>query len=580
MKINVIKLFYVLFILGGALITFGQTIVNTKHNLSVSGPGTVKASSETQICIFCHTPHNSSPVAPLWNRQNSGTTYVLYASSTLNATLGQPDGASMLCLSCHDGTIGLGNIMSGPQISFLGVTGVAYMPSGVKNLTNNLSNDHPISFIYNSTLATNDGQLKNPAAITPPVKLDPSSKVQCTSCHDPHENIYTNFLVTTSQASNLCNSCHNRTNWTASSHNTSTHTWNGVAPNPWFHTPYTTVAANACENCHNPHTAGGSARLLKYSIEENNCLDCHNGNAATKDIQTQVLKTYRHNVYGYTGLHDPTETAATMSQHVECTDCHNPHAANSTTASAPFVRGTEIGVSGINQSGTPVTVATNSYEICYKCHAGNSWAPSSSTARVISQNNVRLEFDTGNPSFHPVAGPRNSPDIVQSHLVSPNTPTTVLYCTSCHSNNDTSLGSVKGPHGSTYPQLLKLQYEKNDGSNSSSQTIESAQNYALCYSCHNRTSVILNSDNSNSNTFRYHNKHVVEERTPCNTCHDPHGISSLVPNSSTNNTHLINFRSGIVTPSSSGLLKYVDSTGYHGKCYLTCHGTNHNPRTY
>ena len=43
-------------------------IATTKHNLSVSGPGDVKASVETQICIFCHTPHGASPAAPLRER--------------------------------------------------------------------------------------------------------------------------------------------------------------------------------------------------------------------------------------------------------------------------------------------------------------------------------------------------------------------------------------------------------------------------------------------------------------------------------------------------------------------------------
>ncbi|VAX15466.1 Cytochrome c family protein, partial [hydrothermal vent metagenome] len=33
---------------------------NTKHNLSVSGPGTVKASTETRVCVFCHTPHQAN----------------------------------------------------------------------------------------------------------------------------------------------------------------------------------------------------------------------------------------------------------------------------------------------------------------------------------------------------------------------------------------------------------------------------------------------------------------------------------------------------------------------------------------
>ncbi|HVT83233.1 MAG TPA: hypothetical protein VHM90_21520, partial [Phycisphaerae bacterium] len=44
------------------------SIVNSPHNLSASGPGTVKAAGESQVCIFCHTPHNATPVKPLWNR--------------------------------------------------------------------------------------------------------------------------------------------------------------------------------------------------------------------------------------------------------------------------------------------------------------------------------------------------------------------------------------------------------------------------------------------------------------------------------------------------------------------------------
>jgi hypothetical protein len=89
-----------------------QSVVTTVHNLSVTGPGTVKASSETEVCIFCHTPHNSKPAGPLWNREDPGATYVLYNSSTLQAVPGQPDGSSILCLSCHDGTIALGNVVS------------------------------------------------------------------------------------------------------------------------------------------------------------------------------------------------------------------------------------------------------------------------------------------------------------------------------------------------------------------------------------------------------------------------------------------------------------------------------------
>lgn len=572
MKNRIIKLIIASMANGYLLISYGQTIVTTKHNLSVTGPGNVKASSESEICIFCHTPHNSSPQPPLWNHKNSGFTYTLYNSSTLNALPGQPDGSSVLCLSCHDGTVALGNVLSRPPISFAG--GITEIPAGNTNLTTDLSNDHPISFLYNSVLATNDGQLKTPSGIIPPVNLE-NSKVQCTSCHDPHKNLYSSFLVTSSQTSALCMSCHERTYWSTSSHKTSTKTWNGTAPNPWFHTPYTTVADNACENCHNPHNAGGKIRLMKYAGEENNCLDCHNGNAATKNIQTDMLKPYRHDVYNYMNIHEPNENASVSNKHVECADCHNAHATNSTAASAPFANGFETGVSGINQSGTSVSAVTNSYEICYKCHAGNSWSPASTTSRLISQNNVRLEFETSNPSFHPVVGPRNNIEVVPN-LLPPNTASTVIYCTACHASSGT--GSAAGPHGSIYPQIMKLQYLTTDGGTTETGTTESATAYELCYSCHDRAKIISQQDPP-PNTFRYHYLHIVGRRTPCNTCHDPHGISSSQGNA-TNNSNLINFRAGVVTPNQNGILRFEDRGLRTGACYLTCHGQDHEPKTY
>ncbi|MEN8194091.1 MAG: hypothetical protein ABFS12_14800, partial [Bacteroidota bacterium] len=144
----------------------GQSLSSTVHNLSVSGPGSIKATSETELCVFCHTPHNSSPRAPLWNKDDPGVSYTLYNSSTSEATIGQPDGSSILCLSCHDGTIALGSVLSRTSdISF--VSSITTMPSGASNLSTDLSDDHPISLVYNSALATSDGQLYDPSALPP-----------------------------------------------------------------------------------------------------------------------------------------------------------------------------------------------------------------------------------------------------------------------------------------------------------------------------------------------------------------------------------------------------------------------------
>ena len=43
----------------------GMSVVDTKHNLSVSGPGAIRAATEQRVCFFCHTPHRSSPIQPM-----------------------------------------------------------------------------------------------------------------------------------------------------------------------------------------------------------------------------------------------------------------------------------------------------------------------------------------------------------------------------------------------------------------------------------------------------------------------------------------------------------------------------------
>jgi predicted CXXCH cytochrome family protein len=533
-----------------------QSIVNSLHNLSVSGPGTIKATTETEICIFCHTPHNSRPSSPLWNKNDPGYTYTLYHSSTVQAVPGQPDGSSILCLSCHDGTTALGSVLN--RTAEIGFTaGVTSMPPGTAHISTDLSNDHPISFEYTSGVAASDGELRDPASILPPVALE-NGRLQCTSCHDPHRNVYNDFLLVSGQFSELCFSCHNRDYWTFSVHSTSTATWNGNGIDPWPHTSYSNVAENGCENCHNPHGAGNKLRLMNYQAEENNCLGCHNGNVASTNIVTQLAKPYLHNVYGYNLNHDAAETALAMNMHVECEDCHNPHAVNSSTAVAPAAPGVLTGVRGVNQNGNTADPIQYAYELCYRCHADSPSKPASLTNRRIEQNNVRLEFDPANPSHHAVTAAGVNPNVPS--LIAPLTESSIIYCTDCHSSNGS--GAPKGPHGSIFPGQLKYRYLTTDN------TTESPSAYELCYHCHSRASIL------NNESFDDHDKHIRDERTPCNACHDPHGISFTQGNS-TNNAHLINFDESIVSAANNGAFRYESSGLFTGRCYVNCHGQNH-----
>jgi predicted CXXCH cytochrome family protein len=176
-------------------------ISGTPHDLSGRGWGS------NQICIFCHTPHNASTTlaAPLWNHGVTVATYTIYASSSLNATVGQPGPVSKACLSCHDGTVAIDTY--GTRTGTNTMTGSAMVGT-------DLSNDHPVGFTYDAALATADNGLATPtsaayvdAAHTVPLY---TAKLECGSCHNVHDNALGSFLRKSNASSGLCLTCHTK----------------------------------------------------------------------------------------------------------------------------------------------------------------------------------------------------------------------------------------------------------------------------------------------------------------------------------------------------------------------------------
>lgn len=540
-------------------------IAETKHNLAVSGTGPIRAMSEKDICIFCHIPHNSKPGTSRWNRALRSGYYTPYTSSTAISSPGQPNGASVLCLSCHDGTIALGDV-GGRELPISMLGGVTTLPPGPSLLGTDLSDDHPISIHYSTSLASQQGDLVDPSALIGRVKLDSNGWMQCTACHDAHDNRNEKFLTMNNIGGALCTTCHLYIdNWQQSIHNQSNASWNGIPPDPWPESKYSTVSTNACGNCHRTHKAGGRERILNYAVEEDNCLPCHNGNVARIDLETSFQKSSVHPVSDTTGVHDPAEPANVDSRHVECEDCHNPHAAGARTG---VISKSIVGVRGISLTGIEVESASHEYEICFRCHGDSYNKPAARTARQIEQTNVREEFSLANPSFHPVAGVGKNQDVPSLH--NPYTVNSTIDCIDCHDNDDsTAAGGTgpNGPHGSNYPPILQMQYETLDN------TPESPSAYALCYKCHDRNSIL------NDESFPTHRLHIVDERTPCNACHDPHGVSATQGNT-LNNTNLINFDIEIVQPNSTGNLRFESTGKLSGRCYLLCHGSDHAPQSY
>ena len=521
-------------------------IRNTRHNLSAGSTNTVRAASETELCVFCHTPHGGRVDAPLWNRDASSATYTPYTSPSLQGSTGQPDGYSKLCLSCHDGSIALGAVINVPNtsasasIATIGTSGDGTMPTGATRVGTNLLNHHPISFVYDEAVRSNDGELVDPAALaTGPVKLYEGATpgvrntMQCSTCHDPHTDALPKFLRLDprGQTGTLCLRCHVKPGWSGSAHGSaaSSAAIGGVtAP----------VSTHSCFACHTPHAPAGAERLLRAgavsgaSAIEQTCFQCHQAAGPAKNLQAEFSKSSRHDVANgatagrhrpvfittpSTGLPEnvllqPGNTAPdgrfTDAQHVECVDCHNPHRA---TAANKLE-----GMRGISITGAILATVRNDssaagpseqYALCLRCH-GDSYATAlpASLPSGLAPRNKRTEFQPTNSAFHPVVSPGRNRSANLNAQLTPNglSVNATVRCTDCHNSEAFSTstgrvtpvaGSPSGPHGSSNSPMLRANYRRAPGA-----TTYSANNFALCYRCHSAT-VLLGATSGASTNF-------------------------------------------------------------------------------
>ena len=171
-------------------------------------------------CFMCHVPHHAGDPndpagygVPLWTGDQTGDglpTFVLYSSKTfdkLGTDISQPDGASKLCLGCHDGSYsGIGRDST-----------KVFLPA-------DLARSHPISFTYDSALAMKvaDSSLRDPATAQSGFGgtiaqdlLDVRGKMQCTSCHDVHVSGRTPYVLRWDIAASggertMCCTCHKK----------------------------------------------------------------------------------------------------------------------------------------------------------------------------------------------------------------------------------------------------------------------------------------------------------------------------------------------------------------------------------
>jgi predicted CXXCH cytochrome family protein len=568
-------------------------------------------------CLYCHAPHNALSTTPLWNQTLSTKPSILYPSATDSpgnaTTVGPP---SVLCLSCHDGTVAAGQTVA---FGMLQMTGALTAKLGT-----DLSGSHPFSIQPQmkdapSLVATLVGSHQTKEAT---VKLV-NDNIECNTCHDVHnqfrDSLMPKFLVRANTSGKLCFACHdtgartvnNRTNsltaWPNSIHAISTAT---IAVKAGFG-GYANVGQTACGNCHSSHNALGLGLLRKNpnwppNTDETSqaCLTCHDGSDTLTQPIMNVLADFNtpgqkaHPFADATNQHTVWEPIVLeRNRHATCADCHAAHAAQPTLSfdSTGNLRPSQMGVAGVGADAIATNTAAYQYENCLRCHGKSAGKQSLAAygympARALFTGDtldVSLQLGFGALSAHPVmrgavnlARPsvlRNMWDI--SFKVQTRPMSSRLLCTDCHnSDKNREFGGIgpNGVHGSKNDHILERQYVMSQVMPGAlpGTTIANLQlnpvldasvvsPYALCAKCHD-----LNYINSGA-SWPEHARHI-QDGFSCSACHSSHGV----PAGTTGVTGqgLVSFDMNVVRPKSAGQpVSYLGGSN----CTLTCHNHPH-----
>ena len=204
----------------------------TPHDLGALGV----SGTNGEICVFCHTPHGAQSAfdgAPLWNKADANASSFTMYGATIGGTAqaAEPSSSSLACLSCHDGVSAIDSIVNAPGSGLNSITGTQKLDgTGGYTLVNDnaiigttLVNDHPVSIDYTDGRASLKDSTEAGTVLvgwvgaTDVEDLLRDGKVECGSCHDPHNGYapdqngtQVNYLRYTNANSALCLGCHDK----------------------------------------------------------------------------------------------------------------------------------------------------------------------------------------------------------------------------------------------------------------------------------------------------------------------------------------------------------------------------------
>lgn len=533
-------------------------IRNTKHNFAASdvvslpggGERDVKATSENQVCIFCHTPHGKPNISSgdrpfLWNRAASNSGFTMYDSSSLNATnlvLGQ---GSKMCMSCHDGTVAIGqlDVLNGRVDGQVDMTGnnvsAGLLVGGKTNLGQDLTNDHPIGFTYNSQLATDDGELIDPvsaegAHIGVPVGrglAHNNSVVESSSGTAAGANQPTTTTTDDLKSGAVTQGI--------SVPLESTITGLGDTNDPEnFVRTFVDAAGTGtieCTSCHDAHIRStdntvnikflrlrrfqkttGPVAVDGFKIDNDiNCLACHKKSGWENSVHASASTATQ--VYDDTVADEREFPRDIEMWEASCLNCHAPH----TVSSARWLlRQKEVTTAG--------SEASDVDRSCYECHSNNSPAVSSGAANIeteaLTGGHAGFTFTAGETAHRPINADLEESDVdLQLRHVgcsdchNPHRLTKGLHVNDGSADNNNVSGALSGISGieATVSAGAFDPYADED----TATPVVATKEYQICYKCHSthghRTDNISQAGFSNtvmefSNTS---SAHPVEEGT-------------------------------------------------------------------
>ena len=205
----------------GSAHDFSDGVTHTTDATYLAGATEGVWNTAADKCNVCHEAHTRQVANPLWHR-NMGisATFTVYGetlpSKTLDAgPLGQPSGTTVLCLTCHDGTVGLDQYGWANVFSPANGATSGYVPMHPFN--GNIGGAHPVSFVYDDALAATDVpagivSFNGVATLSGTIDgalLDDGGTLECSSCHDVHNKWGLDHLLNVPYTSSqICETCH------------------------------------------------------------------------------------------------------------------------------------------------------------------------------------------------------------------------------------------------------------------------------------------------------------------------------------------------------------------------------------